>query len=495
MTIVKESIVNTNAIQPKEDMLTHKLKLLWGTGALGVAVMNGTIVYILLFYMVQILKIEPALAGGLLFVTKLIDVGTDPIVGIWSDRLKSKFGRRRPFLMPGAILCSLSFVLIFTTPLFDNQTFTVAYMFIALVIYTIGYTVFNVPYLSMPAEMTSNYHERSSIHSYRVVFIMIGGFLSGSGVAWSLEWLGRSEWLSYSIIGFSGAIIILVAMLTAYIGTAKAEFTEGNTIATPILGELTAIRKNPHFLKLIAVKACQLLAVSSAGAAMIFFFTSSLQSNFLVFGNFILVITVVSIIATPLLLKLSKKIGKRAGYMVSALAYVVCAVSWVFAVPGEPELYIYIRGAIIGVAVTGNIMLAMSMLTDTIEYDARTTGVRREGVYTSIYSFVEKFTHAFGPLIVGVALSYAGFNKDLAQDQLQSEQVQQALLLGMVYLPALLGVAAMVILATFDLNEDTLSQLGQPEAVISEDNAAKATLKDQDKDVQSKITDNPQSTK
>ena len=150
--------------------LPTRLKIGWASGALGVALLMNGISGLVLFYMVGILKIEPAVAGTLVFLTKLFDVASDPIVGVSSDRTRSRWGRRRPYLFVGAFVSAAAFALIFATPVFANQAFSIAYIFIALVIYTVGYTLFNVPYMAMPAEMTDSYHERSSIHGYRIWF-------------------------------------------------------------------------------------------------------------------------------------------------------------------------------------------------------------------------------------------------------------------------------------------------------------------------------------
>ena len=143
-------------------LMPRQIKLAWGTGALGVALMMNSIGGFILFYMVSVLKIEPALAGSLIFIAKLAGVVTDPMVGTWSDRLNTQASRRRPFLVFGAITCSAAYVMIFTTPLFSAELLRAGWVFTALLLYTAGYSLFNVPYMSMPAEMTDDYHERTS---------------------------------------------------------------------------------------------------------------------------------------------------------------------------------------------------------------------------------------------------------------------------------------------------------------------------------------------
>ncbi|MCY3987181.1 MAG: MFS transporter, partial [Gammaproteobacteria bacterium] len=240
-------------------MISQRIRVCWGTGALGVALLMNAIGVLALFYMVSVLGIEPGLAGTLVFLTKLLDVVSDPIVGGWSDRIKSPAGRRRPFLLAGAFVSACAFALIFTTPVFETQWLTAAYVFLALSTYTVGYTLFNVPYMAMPAEMTDSYHERSAIHGYRMVFIATGVFLATSISPLILDRLGRENWNAYAVIGAGGGAVILISMLTTYFGTARARFTDAGVERINVFRQFSPILANPHFLRLIAVKAAQLL--------------------------------------------------------------------------------------------------------------------------------------------------------------------------------------------------------------------------------------------
>ena len=109
-------------------MIPQSIRVSWGAGALGVALLMNAIGILALFYMVNVLGMEPALAGTLYFLTKLLDIVSDPVVGSWSDRIKSPAGRRRPFMLAGAFVSACSFVLIFTTPIFAQQWLTAAYI-------------------------------------------------------------------------------------------------------------------------------------------------------------------------------------------------------------------------------------------------------------------------------------------------------------------------------------------------------------------------------
>jgi GPH family glycoside/pentoside/hexuronide:cation symporter len=436
--------------------LPVSLKLGWGTGAFGVAMLMNGIAVLIFFYLVGILKLEPALAGAVIFVAKLFDVVTDPIVGLWSDRYHSPNGRRRPFLLWGGLVSAISFAMIFNTPVFAEQWMTAAYVLTALCIYTLGYTLFNVPYMAMPAEMTDDYHERSSIHAYRIVFVSSGAFLAAAVAPAVLEWLGKTERSSYAIVSVVIAFGILITMTIAYFATAKARFTERNSSMTNLVEEFHAVRRNKHFLRLISVKFAQLTGVQATQAAIIFFIVQSLGLGLDILVVYGATLTITTVFAAPILVKLSVRFGKREAYYVAAGAYVIVALSWSFAQPGEPTIGFVWRAVLVGIAATGNVVLAMSMLTDIINYDSRTTGVRREGAYTALYSFVEKLTAALGPLIIGFALQLANFDTSLPADVPQGGDVDIALLFAVSWLPAAAGLLAVWLLTGYKLTEEEL---------------------------------------
>lgn len=430
------------------------LKLGWSSGAFGVAVLMNGISGLILLFSASILQIDPWLAGAVIFLSKMFDVVTDPMVGMWSDRHVSRRGRRRPFLLWGALMSAASFAMIFTAPVLANQWATALYVFVALCVYAFGYTLFNIPYMAMPAEMTDDTHERSAIHAWRIVFVALGGLTAGAGVKLGLEWLGKTEQRSYAIVGLICAALILASTLTAYASTARARFTTRPAEAPQSLwrqlaGDFAAVRGNSDFLRIIGVKFFQLLGVQTTLAAFAYFMVQYLGRSFEIFALFGVVTTAATIAAAPLLVRYSRRRGKKAAYCVAAGCNIVYSLSWVLSGPGEPVWAIALRGVLVGVAVAGNVTMAMSMLTDIINHDAAATGVPREGVFTAFYSFVEKLTGAVGPLIVGVALSLAGFDNRQRFDIRQGGDVDTVLMMAVSWLPTIFGLVALWLLAGY----------------------------------------------
>lgn len=446
------------------DRLPVSLKLGWATGALGISILMNGIAGLILLFAASILQIDPWLAGVVIFLSKIVDMITDPIVGVWSDRHRSAKGRRRPFLLWGSVMGAASFALIFTAPAMDNQYLTAAYLFLLLSFYSFAYTLYNIPYLSMPSEMTDDYHERSSIYAYRMVFVSLGAMVTTSGIKVALEWLGKTEAQSYSIVGIVCAAVIFITMLIGYLTTKRARFTAPAKASTKsnlaqMLNEFNAVRGNRHFIRLISVKLAQLMAVQTGGAGFAYFFVQSLKRDFNVLAMFGVAVSISTIIFSPLLVKLSKRIGKKGAYYVAGTLNIAYVLSWSFAGPDDPVWTILARGILVGIAFSGNVVMAMSMLTDIINEDANRTGVRREGAFTSLYSFVEKLAAAIGPLIVGFSLSVAGFNNKLPFDVPQGGNVDVALLMAVSWLPALFFAIAVWLLGGYNLSEQDISKV------------------------------------
>ena len=452
-------------VPPTEQPLPRRLKASWATGAFGVAILMNGISALAMFYFVSVLRINPAVAGFLVFLSKLYDAVSDPVTGYLSDRTDGAAGRRRPWLFWGAIVSAVSFVAVFTVP-FTGPWETMgsgpgllaaAYVLGVLLLYTTGYSLFNVPYMAMPAEMTNGYHERSSIHGWRVMFASVGGFLAQSMAGVVLQAMGK-DWDAHATVGALGGALILCTMLTAWWGTRDAPFHPVSTVRVPLREQLLSFARNRPFQQILGVKLVQLIGISASSGGLMFFLVSvidvSLAKLPLIGGPMVLAV----LTCTPLLVKLSRRIGKRTTYALSSLLTGVQALSWVYAQPGEPDILLALRGFFSGIAFAGNVMLAMSMLTDAMELDFHRTGLRREGMYSALYSFIEKLAAAVGPLILGIALAAAGFDPKAPPSQV-TEDVRQAVLLSIAYIPAAMAVLAVLILAFYRLDEQALRAL------------------------------------
>jgi GPH family glycoside/pentoside/hexuronide:cation symporter len=460
------------------EKLPLSIKFGWASGAFGVSILSNGVSALMLFYLTTIVGMAGWVAGVVLMVSKLYDVVSDPMAGWLSDRHKSPSGRRRPFLLWGAAINTLAMVLIYTIPFHGNTPVVWAYVLGVNLIYTTGYSIYNVPLLAMATEMTQGYYERSILQGWRVMASSVGTAVATVGASAVLGYLGRrtgpggrvvNSASDYALLGVIFALFTGLGMVIAWRGTRGARFTEQTKTSAPWTAQVATFFGNQAALIIIGVKTVQLIGIASTASATFFLLIDVLKRSPATLSVFGLPLLAASLVATPILARLSKLIGKRGGYMIGATATAAGALSWVWATPTEPLYFLTLRGMMTGVAFSGNVMFAMSMLNDAMEMDAHRTGLRREGMYSALYSFVEKFGNAVGPAVVGAALSLAGFDKTASVTAANAGAVRQAALLGVAYIPTGCAVIALILLSFYRLDQKTLAAarmgVAEPQAI------------------------------
>jgi GPH family glycoside/pentoside/hexuronide:cation symporter len=438
------------------DFVSGWLAAGWGFGSMATATMLNAPTAALLFFLVTLVKLDPLTVGALIFVGKIVDVLTDPPVGALSDRTRSKHGRRRPWLLGSSFVCGISFALLFNAP--DMGTVgTYVYMGIALALFAIAYTAFQVPYMAMPTEMTDDYHQRTKIMSWRVVFMSVGNVAGGGGFAALAKSLGGDRAGYGEAAIYFGAFISLAMFATFF-------FTRGSrqTVATAGQDEISWrqhiawLRINRPLLILMSTKIAIYLGVFASLTTALFFFKSILKLDetvfFMVFG----VQMITTIAFMPVCNWLSKKIGKKPAYILSLTGFCVVVASWLLAAPNEPTALLLTRAVLSGAFGAGAHLYGQSMLIDTFALDYQLTGQRREGVLAASFSFVEKMCMALAPFIVGFLLSTLGFDKELGPTADQSDSAVLAIYLGFVGIPVLCQIASIALLKFYHLTEQDL---------------------------------------
>ena len=430
----------------------------FGVGALGVAILVNLTATLLPPFMTNFLGIGAGVVATILLVTKLYDVVTDPLMGIISDRTESRWGRRRPYLFLGGVVGALGLVLLFVPPELDNATYLIGYFVIALLISYTGYTLFNVPHLAMAAEMARNYHARTILMTYRTGFMMAGGFIAASSFA-LVQWLGNDRAAHVPVaVGF-GAIIFLACYL-CFVGTASAEQTKKTSHTYSIMEQVRSALSNRPYVFLLSAKLCQLFGITSAGATAIYFKVGVLKLDYAFISSYIMIVTIFSVAALPMWARASKALGKRDVYMGAAAGYALVTLSWLLASPGDPNLGLYIRGACLGICVAGILILGPALLPDTIEYDYLKTGLRREGIFSSFYTTMEKLAAAMGPSVILLVLGWYGYQSGTEGWSVdQPESAVSAIYACAAVVPAVMCLLSIGILYFYDLSEKELERL------------------------------------
>ena len=261
-------------------------------------------------------------------------------------------------------------------------------------------------------------------------------------------------------MGAVHAVFITTSMSLCAIVVARTPIT---TRSTPIrggfIGQLKIALKNKPFKIFIATKFCQLMSTATVGVSLLYLarYIIGEGEEFLV--RFVLYQTAGTLLSIPLWNWAGKYYGKRLCYMSAGYFYAIIAFSWIITALGEPTWVTNGRIFLIGIALSGLLVMGFSLLPDTMEYNTKTSGVSQEGILAAIYSMVEKGTAAFGPLIAGLVLDASGFISSAGSDlpPVQPNTAIIAILLLSSVFPAIFNIIGSLLLLRFNIQENAQS--------------------------------------
>lgn len=438
----------------------------YGAGQLGAQVFRDTPAVLLPMFMTTMLGVEAWIAGIAILVPKLWVIICDPLIGAWSDRLKDKFGRWL-FLLIGAIFTSVGFYSLFAVTSYSSPTIAAIAISVLFTIASTAFSAFSVPYLAIASELTPDPHERTRIMTFRMVFT-IGGVLMGVGLAQPMiHNLGGGE-SAWHMMALVFATVCLVSMLISAIGLRKVPLlSSGSANDQQSLGEqIKSVAGNKPYLVLLGTSFIQNIAQAAGYTVFGFIFLYVIDAIWLI-PFFVLSMSVGSIISQPFWLSVSRRFGKRRCYIGASLGWAMVTATWFFMEPaddvlmtipfvgsiGTEHLLVLVRGVIIGISNSGFVVLALSMMTDTIDYQRRQFGAANEGVFSGLFSAGEKLAFAVGPFIAGYLLSIFHFQSSTGGAVAQSDSAILGILLLYSLIPAGAQILSLLLFTQYRLKE------------------------------------------
>ncbi len=442
--------------QNDQQPLSRKTLLGFGIGSLGTGIYSITPSVLLLYFMTDTLGVAPGLAALAVALPKFWDVVTDPVMGVISDNTRTRWGRRRPYLLAGAILMSVSFVFLFSVPDFATPTGSFIYVMVIYVISATAYTVFAVPYISMPAEMSTDPHERTIIMSWRMFFAMSGLLLGSVMSPLLVEWFGGGR-QGYAAMSFIVGGFCALAMLTTFVATKHVPNAQYTQAPTSVKTAAKAGLANKPFLVLIGTYVLQLVGIGTFTACAPYYFDYVLGRDGSTAGLFFLFFFGATTLSMPLWATVCRNIGKLRAYFVAVVLYAVLSLCFLAPGAATPLTLIYSLAAVMGLPFGGIMMIPFSMLTDTIALDTNTRGQRQEGVFTGLWTAGEKTGLAFGPLVAGSVLALAGFIESAGSDLVQPDSAIRGIRWTFAAAPAAMAAFSLLLLSRYHLPASQLS--------------------------------------
>jgi GPH family glycoside/pentoside/hexuronide:cation symporter len=405
--------------ETKSKKLPLGLKIGYGSAEGGLTATTNLVYFFLLYFLTDVAGINPAFAGTVLMVGVIVDGVMGPMIGVASDSLKWKWGRRRPLMLIGAVPFGIALWLIFTD--FQLASGNLAYYIAMAALFFIFFGMINVPYNALGAEITQDYNERTSLVSYRSGWSVILTLFSIALPLIFVEYIAEvygSERLGWSlvggIIGAASIIMILVAWRTTR-GYEPPSESKGEGFKLKDI--ISIIQKNRSFRYTIGIWTTGVLAMDVATGVFVYFMTYVMGYDETTSGMIFLGLILVSLVWVPVIDYVTKKVGKRKAYIFFAGVWALVSVLSGIFITGPAFEWLFLLSAGTGLAI-GTIMvyqIGWAMIPDVSEVDELISGQRREGLLFSVMTFIQKIASGVTIQIVGLVLAWAGYVPDVVQ--------------------------------------------------------------------------------
>ncbi|WP_282056899.1 MFS transporter [Maribacter luteus] len=408
------------------------------------------------------------------FFPRIFDSITDPIMGFISDNTKSKWGRRKQYVLIGGLIMGVAFIFMWQLYAENSLQYNFWYFFIWSIIFYLGLTFFSVPYVAMGYEMSDDFHERTNIMAIsqwigQWAWVIAPWFWV---IMYDPEWFSSADVAVRELSIWVAIVCAICAMVPAFF--IKGESTLGNDYEPmnlsnigkslgKILYSFVEAFKMKQFRKLCGATFLiynAFMAVSSLTLFVIVYklFNGDVEAS----GIWVSLFGCLSALGTtfiviPIVARMSKKIGKKKAFMLSqGISVIGYAMMYFLFVPGKPWMYI-IALPFFSFGIGSLFTIMMSMTADVIDIDELNTGKRREGIFGAIYWWMVKVGFAIAGALSGVFISIAGFNPDLVTTE--QESAVDILHAFFCFFPVLGTIGAMLIMRNYDITEERANEI------------------------------------
>ncbi len=428
---------------------------------------------IFMVVLVQDLGFPGWMWGVLFFLPRVFDSITDPIMGFISDNTKSRWGRRRQYVLLGALIMGIAFVVMWQLYRENGVDYNFTFFLLWSFVFYLGLTIFSVPYVAMGYEMSNDFHERTSIMAVaqwigQWAWVIAPWFWV---IMYDQGWFESADVATRTLAVWVGIFCMVFAMVPAIFLKSKSTVNEdyspltvsniGGSLKEILQGFVEAF-KSPPFRKLCIAtffifNAFNTIAAFSFFIVVYYLFNGDAGAAGIwptLFGSLGALITTFLVI--PIVTKMSKVMGKKKAFVtsqgISVLGYIML---WFLFIPGKPFMFIFAL-PFFSFGIGSLFVLMMSMTADVIDLDELSSGKRREGIFGAIYWWMVKFGFAIAGLLSGAILSLVGFDADAAQ---QTESAITGLRAFYSGVPILGTLIAIYVMWDYDVTEERANEI------------------------------------
>lgn len=393
----------------KNYVIPLREKLAYGIGDTAINIAYGAIGFYMLWFIVNVGGVSPAKGGLIFMLARAWDAITDYLMGRISDATKSRWGRRRPYIFFGAIPMGICFAGLWFVPQ-GSELFRFFYYLLIFIMFNTAFTVVAVPYGSLMAEMTQNYDERTSLSGFRMGSSFVGTLIGAAGVTLVVDVLFGTTPKSSSFFYMGmifGLMIIGILFVTATGTHERTRLSEQEFEG--FFETIASFFRLKEFRVVLGMFLFNMIGFDIIMATFYFFIADvvKIQGDATIYMAIPLVVAVV---ASPLWIFLGNKLGKKKAYIMAAIYFTIAMTGCIFIPEGNVALTILVC-ALSGIGISASQIIPWSILPDVIEIDEYHNGVRREGAFFGISTFLYKVASAVAIAGTGFVLEIFGYIK------------------------------------------------------------------------------------
>lgn len=433
----------------RDEHIPLRTKLLYGAGDLTNSLLLTIVSVYFAIFLTDVVGLDPGLAALAVFMGRSVDWINDPIIGHLSDRTRSRWGRRRPFILFGLLPLAILFALFFWVPPLENQVALAVYYGAIYMLLDTAATVVYMPYFALTPELTLDYDERTALNTARMAFSILGGLVAFivPGLLIKAYPDARTGYFTMAVV--FGAVGVLPLLLT-FFGT--RERPEHLAQAQPTFREsLAAMRDNRPFQFGLGIFLLTWTVIDLLQAVLLYFIIYWLRMahiSELLMGS----VFISAAVFLPLWAWVSARWDKTTAYVAGMSFFAAVLFGLMVVQPGTPLPVVFAITALAGVGVAAAHVIPWSILPDAIEWDELRSGRRHEGAFYSLVTLAQKIASSVAIPLALLVLKFSGYVPN-APDQPASALWAIRAMIGVV--PALLLVGGMLFALRYPLTRET----------------------------------------
>ncbi len=400
-------------METSSERLSVQTKWIYALGDWGNTVFYTIFAFFFIYFLNNVAGLPPAYAAWVLLIGGIWDAINDPLLGSLVDRVRTRWGRRRPFFLWGAIPFALSFTALWWTPPWSDPLAKTAYFTLAYVLYDTIATLLVVPYNALTPELTRDPHERTRLNGYRTVVSMGGGLVAAVAAPMLLEQFAVRQ-TGYLVV----AAIFSVTAALAYFGLfagVRERYADIAPSRTNPFADLRDIWRNRAFRYAAGIYLTAWVTVALVSALFQYYLEDwmGLRGQL---DMFLGLVQIAALACVPLVVWLSGKLGKPRAYAASMTSWAVVMLALALLSPQTVKIG-YFLAALAGLGVAAAHVGPWSLIPDTIDAGEAGSGLRREGTYYGLLVFLQKCGRSLALGLVQWGLHLAGYTPGAQQPE------------------------------------------------------------------------------